>query len=104
MKTPKLGFTAWIGALLLAAVACGGSAKQGDGEGVVRAVDPVAHRVTLEHGDVPGLMKPMTMDYDVADAALLDGLASGDAVRFTLREDGGRYTVVAIEEKRAPAP
>jgi Cu/Ag efflux protein CusF len=46
----------------------------------------------------------MTMDYDVADAALLDGLASGDAVRFTLREDGGRYTVVAIEEKRAPAP
>ena len=101
MKTSKCVFTAWMGAVLVAAAACG-SAKQGEGEGVVRGVDPVAHRVTLEHGDVPGLMKSMTMDYDVADAALLDGLASGEAVRFTLREDGGRYTVVAIEEKPAP--
>ena len=102
MKVSKFRFAGWIAAALLAAVACGGSAKTGNGEGVVRAVDPVANHLTLEHGEVPGLMKAMTMDYDVADAALLDGLAPGDAVRFTLREDGGRYTVVAIEEKPAP--
>jgi Cu/Ag efflux protein CusF len=102
MKISRSGFAAWIGAAWLAALACSGGAKTGDGEGVVRAVDPVANRVTLEHGDVPGLMKPMTMDYDVAEAALLDGLAPGERVRFTLREDGGRYTVVAMEEQSAP--
>ena len=104
MKSSNLGLAAWIGAALLATIACGGSAKTGEGEGVVLAVDPVANRVTLEHGDVPGLMQAMKMDYDVSDASLLGGLAPGDAVRFTLREDGGRYTLVAIEDMSKSAP
>ena len=98
MKQPKFGAALFTCAALLAASACGGRTETGQGEGIVRAVDPVANRVTLDHGDIPGMMKAMKMDFPVADASLLDGLAPGDEVRFSVREADGRYTVIAIEE------
>jgi Cu/Ag efflux protein CusF len=89
-------------ALALGLAACGGEAKSGKGEGIVRAVDPVANRVTLEHGTIPGMMEAMRMDFDVADAALLDGLAPGDTVRFEVVEENGRYTLTEVVEVQEP--
>ena len=43
-------------AILALAVACGGGSDTGRGEGIVRAVDPVANKVTLDHGTIPGMM------------------------------------------------
>jgi Cu/Ag efflux protein CusF len=99
----------WVrGAAALAAAtalaACGGGGegpKTGRGEAIVRAVDPVALKLTLDHGDIPGMMKAMKMDFEVADPALLDGLAPGDEVRFAVREEAGRYTVVEIAKQPA---
>jgi Cu/Ag efflux protein CusF len=85
-------------ALALGLVACGGKAESGRGEGIVRAVDPVANRVTLDHGEIPGMMEPMLMEFDVANAALLDGLEPGDTVRFQVVEDGGKYTLTEVVE------
>jgi Cu/Ag efflux protein CusF len=99
------GLAAGGAAALLALAACGGGTSEaGRGDGIVRAVDPVTNRVTLDHGDVAGMMKAMKMEFDVAEPSLLSGLAPGDEVRFKLRDDGGgRYTIVEMEEMQEEA-
>ena len=65
-----------------------------EGVGVVRAVDPKAPSVTLDHEAIPSLGWPaMTMTFKVADAALLQGLAPGARVRFQLQ--GGTVTAIS---------
>jgi Cu/Ag efflux protein CusF len=67
-------------------------------EAVVRTVDKSAKKITLKHGDIPNLdMGPMTMVFQVRDAALLDKVKAGDSVRFTADKIKGAYTVLTIE-------
>lgn len=89
-----------VGALALALglAACGGKIESGKGEGIVRAVDPVANRLTLDHGAIPGMMDAMRMDFDVADASMLDGLAPGDSVTFEVVQEGDKYTLTQVVE------
>jgi Cu/Ag efflux protein CusF len=56
----------------------------------------------VTHEAVPELMDAMTMGFEVADPRLLDGLQPGDAIRFTLRQDGQRLRIVAIEKETRP--
>lgn len=70
--------------------------------GIVRTVMPKLGAVVLTHEALPGLMDAMTMGFETADLKLLDGLAPGDAVRFTLVRDGERLILVAIEKVRTP--
>ena len=65
--------------------------------GVVRAVRAEERQVTIEHGDIAGLMPAMTMSFDVADAALLAGLAPGQYVEFRIARAGERFEIVALE-------
>lgn len=74
-----------------------------DARGVVRAVRASERQVEIEHGEVPGLMPAMTMSFDVADAALLAGLAPGQYVEFRIARAGDRFEIVAIEAPGAPA-
>jgi Cu/Ag efflux protein CusF len=60
------------------------------------AVDAVRGEVTLEHGEIPGMMMGMTMSFPVADKRMLEGLVAGRYVEFDLVHEGGRYTVTAI--------
>lgn len=87
--------------VLLAALslACSGGGEW-DASGVVREVYADEAQLKIEHGEIEGLMPAMTMSFDVADPALLEGLAPGDYVEFRLRRDGQRYAIVAL---RAPA-
>ena len=82
---------------LLLALACGGSAKTSTGRGIVRDVNREWKQVVIEHGDLPGLMPAMTMNYDVADAKLLDALGPGQSIEFDVRFDGKSYTITRIE-------
>jgi Cu/Ag efflux protein CusF len=66
--------------------------------GIVRAVLPPQGVVVLTHEALPGLMSAMTMPFQVDDAALLDGLEPGDAVRFSVRKDGDRLVLASIEK------
>lgn len=67
-------------------------------EALVRTVDKSAKKITLKHGDIPNLdMGPMTMVFQVQDAALLDKVKPGDTVRFTADKIKGAYTVLTIE-------
>ena len=83
-------------AAALGLIACG----RGDtfeAGGIVRAVRPEERQVTIEHGDIAGLMPAMTMSFDVADPQLLAGLAPGQYVEFTIARRGDRFEIVALE-------
>jgi Cu/Ag efflux protein CusF len=86
-----------------AALALGACGAGKDGahraEGVVQGVDAAAQQVTIEHGEIPGLMRAMTMTFDVADPALLRGIEPGDGVRFAVEYSNGVYRVTELEEK-----
>ena len=66
--------------------------------GKVVALDPANKVVKLDHKDIPGLMKAMEMEFDVADANVLDGLKPGDAVRGKLTAGDG-YTIISLEKQ-----
>lgn len=71
--------------------------------GKVLSVDKAKLTVTLAHEAIKSLGWPgMKMDFKVADAALLDGLKAGDAVRFELRQhkpEESAWVIVKIERK-----
>lgn len=104
MKTalliPLLAAALCAGATLAQPPAAGpaATAQAPQSEAVVRKVDAAAGKITLRHGPIASLdMPPMTMVFQVASPALLDGLKAGDKVRFDAAKIGGAYTVTAIE-------
>jgi Cu/Ag efflux protein CusF len=83
-------------------LACGerGAEAPHRGHGIVREVHPETGEVVLQHGDISGLMKGMTMGFEVADPALLENLAPGTEVDFEVQvTPDGRYRVTSIERK-----
>jgi Cu(I)/Ag(I) efflux system periplasmic protein CusF len=67
-------------------------------DGEVRKVDKGAAKITIKHGEIKNLeMPPMTMVFQVKDAALLDKLKAGDKVKFRAEKAGSGYVVTAIE-------
>jgi Cu/Ag efflux protein CusF len=99
LKNLRNAALAAFAAILLAA--CGG-AKQESGrgaEGVVESVDAAANRITIDHGEIPGMMGAMTMTFDVADPALLQGIEAGTPIRFDVAYENGSYRVTAIEKR-----
>ena len=74
------------------------AAAEGTTEGEVRKVDKAARKITLKHGEIKNLdMPPMTMVFQVRDAALLDKVQPGDRVRFTADKIDGAYVVLSLE-------
>ena len=68
-------------------------------EGEVRRVDKAARKITLKHGVIKNLdMPPMSMVFQVKDAALLDKVQAGDKVRFTAADIKGALTLLSIEK------
>ena len=56
-----------------------------------------AGRITLKHGEIKHLEMPaMTMSFRVKSPSLLDGLKSGDRVRFVAEKVDGQFTVTQI--------
>ena len=72
-------------------------AKEGifEGKGKIIAVVPAKNQIVLDHEEIKGFMGAMTMGYPVASDALLQGLNSGDTVKFKI--DAGDKKIVAIE-------
>jgi Cu/Ag efflux protein CusF len=68
--------------------------------GIVRTVLPTQRALFVTHESIPGLMTGMTMGFEAADPKLLQGLAPGDPIRFTLRRRGDQVRIVAIERQQ----
>ncbi len=83
-------------AALLASLACQRS-DTFEASGVVRGVRAAEGQVTIEHGDIEGLMPAMTMSFDVADPTLLEGLEPGQYVEFRLRRRDGSFEIDRLE-------
>ena len=67
-------------------------------EAEVRRIDKASRKVSLRHDEIKNLdMPPMTMVFQVRDAALLEGLQVGQKVRFTAVQENGAYWVTRIE-------
>ncbi len=71
--------------------------------GEVRKVDKSASKITLRHEPIQNLDMPaMTMVFQAPQAALIDGLAAGDKVRFHAEQLNGAYVVTRIEKVSGP--
>jgi Cu/Ag efflux protein CusF len=79
----------------------GTNALAGLSSGEIRKVDREAAKLTIRHGEIKHLdMPPMTMVFQVKDAALIGDLKAGDKVRFRAEKDASGYVVTAIEPAR----
>jgi Cu(I)/Ag(I) efflux system periplasmic protein CusF len=90
-------------ALLLAALGaaeCSAKTNEGEGTGIVRALGAGGTTITLEHGEIPGLMMGMTMEFAVAKPELLAGIEVGETVEFHLVHEGDTYTVTELREAK----
>ena len=66
------------------------------GEGKIVATVPNANQLVVEHGEIKDFMGPMTMGYQIDSPSLLEGLKSGDKIRFTI--DVQTKSIVKIEK------
>lgn len=81
--------------------ATGATAGAAMADGEIRRVDRSAAKLTIRHGEIPGLdMPPMTMVFQVKDASLIDKVKAGDRVRFRVEKSGVTYVVTEIEPVR----
>jgi Cu(I)/Ag(I) efflux system membrane fusion protein len=77
-----------------------GSAQAHRGQGTVKALDPNAGTVEIDHGPIASLKWPaMSMKFKVRDKAQLAGLAAGQSVRFEFSQADDDYVI----ERLAPA-
>jgi len=70
-------------------------ARRVQGHGVVEAVDAELKQVVIDHEDIPGVMPAMSMSFDVGDPRLLETLAPGQKIEFTLELRKQSLRVVA---------
>ena len=67
--------------------------------GVVQQVDAAAGKVKIAHDPIQALDWPkMTMFFRVKDAAVLEGVVQGDAVRFELEKGPTGMVITRIEK------
>ncbi len=74
------------------------AASQDMSDGEIRKVDKDAKKVTIKHGEIKNLdMPPMTMVFQVRDAAMLDTIQAGDKVKFKVEKRLGSYVVTDLQ-------
>jgi len=74
-----------------------------EAEGTVVRVAPTEQLLTIDHGDIPGFMSPMTMAFSVQSPALFTGMTPGDRVTFTLQRSPQGLAIVALTKQEPGA-
>lgn len=93
--------TALVLALSLTLAACGGGGAptKGTGDGTVSAVSAEKREITIDHGEIPGIMGAMTMTFTVDDPKILGGVAPGAKVSFDVEVRGNDYVVTGVRPR-----
>lgn len=66
--------------------------------GTITKIDEKWNRLTIDHGPLENLeMEAMTMVFEVADPAMMEGLAEGQEITFMADRVKGKLTVTEIE-------
>lgn len=91
--------------LCIALIACLSACQQErapqhfTGHGTVKNLAADQKIVLIEHEEIPGFMKAMTMEFAVKDPVLLADIRSGDAITFTLEQTADSLYIIAIERE-----
>ena len=93
----RLAGIAVIGLAAACLLACGVSDPTYEVRGEVKSLLRDVDQVVIAHEDIPGLMPAMTMNFDLADPALMEGLEPGQTVTFALQHSEGHYRITRIE-------
>ena len=65
----------------------------------VKRIERDQLKITLQHEEIKSLeMPPMRMVFRVDSLMLIDGIATGDVVKFTAVQRGGSYLVTNIRK------
>ena len=67
-------------------------------KGKVTKINNELGSIELDHGDIPGLMPPMIMEFFVKDKALMKDIKVGDQVDFVIEYNHPAETVVEIKK------
>lgn len=70
------------------------------GKGQVTKINSDLGSFEMDHEEIVGVMPPMRMEFYVSDKKLLNGLAVGDQIDFTLRYKDGTEVVTAISKSK----
>ena len=70
-----------------------------EAEGTIVSLDPGRHLMTINHGDIKGLMSPMTMAFPAKSPELFMGMTPGDPVRLTLERSPKGLAIVALTKQ-----
>ena len=73
-----------------------------DFKGQVVSVEEGGKGVTIDHEDIPGLMRAMKMRFAVQDPALMEGLVPGMSVEGKLKVVAGKYLLTELKRKGGP--
>lgn len=89
---------------MLGIAACGAepAGETHPGHGVVHQVDRAQGQITIDHEDIPGFMKGMTLTFEVSDPSILERVSSGREVDFRVRAEGDRYVITKIDPASYP--
>ena len=83
-----MSFICLVGlALLVGCKKSSTTAKHYPVRGKVMSKSVATQEITLRHGDVPGFMAAMTMDYSLPNAAVLEDLQPGDQIAAQIAVD-----------------
>jgi Cu/Ag efflux protein CusF len=74
--------------------------------GEIISVDPAKNLITIKHGDIPGLMPAMTMQYQFADGEPVGMLKPGDHITAVLvvGENVGHLERIEVERIKIAMP
>ncbi len=91
--------------VLLPAVACQRAEPTGTfvGQGVVKDILPKERQVIIAHEAIPGFMDAMTMGFEVKEERLLEGIARGAEVTFTVEKTQDSLYLTALAREGEPS-
>ncbi len=73
------------------------AAKHGQGKGVIKAIDPRAGTLIIQHGPIAAVgWPPMTMAFKARPARLLTGLKVGQTIGFDATVRGMSAEITAV--------
>lgn len=70
--------------------------KTYDSTAIVTKIDVAANMVTLDHDDIPGYMKAMSMTEKVKSPEILNGIRVGDRVEFEIERTGSEIIITKL--------
>ncbi|MEM8485417.1 MAG: copper-binding protein [Bacteroidota bacterium] len=68
-----------------------------EARGIVKVITDSKSYVNIDHEDIPGYMDAMAMFFAVKDSTVLNGIAVGDSVQFTIAIDDMEPAIVLLE-------